>query len=115
MGYRTVDQRKADADVRRQGDCGRQMRRKLYASKAWQQMRDLARCRNPLCVDCEAEGKLIPWTDLDHIIDMEDGGAALDLDNVVGRCHSHHSAKTARTRAFGRGQQAKYRRSQDSP
>lgn len=101
-GYRTSAQRKAEHDHRRKDDPGRVARKKLYDSKAWEQLRDLARVRDPFCVDCRAEGRLQPWSDLDHTVDMAEGGAALSLDNVEGRCKKHHSAKTARTRGFHR-------------
>ncbi len=35
----------------------------------------------------------------DHIVELKDGGAALDLANGQALCGSCHSAKTARTRA----------------
>jgi 5-methylcytosine-specific restriction enzyme A len=102
-GMRTAEQRKREADQHRKSDAGRAARRKVYDSAAWQDLRHAARLRDPLCVDCTAEGKTVAWTDLDHIVDMEDGGAPFDIDNVVGRCHVHHSRKTARTRGFARG------------
>ena len=104
LGSRTEAQRKAEVDRHRKHDAGRVARKALYDSKEWKQLRDLARCQDPFCVDCRAEGCLIPWTDLDHIVDMADGGAPLSMDNVAGRCKRHHSAKTARTRGFHRGQ-----------
>ena len=99
-GYRTADQRKRDLDKRRADDMGRLQRKQVYNSKAWAELRDLARGQDPFCVDCRLENKLVPWTDLDHKKDMAEGGEPLSLDNVEGRCHSHHSAKTSRTRGF---------------
>jgi hypothetical protein len=103
IGSRTTRQRKADFDEVRRHDLGRIARKRLYDSKEWEQLRDLARVHDPFCVDCKAEGRLVPWTDLDHIVDIADGGEPLSLDNVAGRCKPHHSAKTARTRGFHRG------------
>jgi 5-methylcytosine-specific restriction endonuclease McrA len=102
-GYRTAAQRKNEVDQHRIHDPGRAARKALYDSRAWQELRDLARVLDPFCVDCKASSCLVPWTDLDHIVDMANGGEALSLDNVIGRCKRHHSAKTARTRGFHRG------------
>lgn len=101
-GSRTAAQRKADCDEQRKLDPGRAARKALYDSAEWQDLRELARVRDPFCVDCKGTGCLMPWTDLDHIVDMADGGEPLSLDNVIGRCKRHHSAKTARTRGFHR-------------
>lgn len=99
-GYRTVEQRKAAIDGRRKHDPGRLARKRLYDSKEWAQLREAARLRDPFCVDCREEQRLVPWSDLDHIKDLAEGGDPLSLDNVAGRCKRHHSIKTARTRAF---------------
>lgn len=51
----------------------------------------------PVCVDCIAEDRLTPSTDVDHEVPHR-GNAELfwDFENLRGRCHPHHSAKTRR-------------------
>ena len=50
---------------------------------------------NPLCPDCEAEGVIREWEELDHDIPLGQGGTDTD-DNRVGRCKEHHRQKTLR-------------------
>lgn len=51
----------------------------------------------PLCVDCLAEGKMEPSTEVDHVIPHR-GNARLFWDpaNLRGLCRRHHSEKTRR-------------------
>jgi 5-methylcytosine-specific restriction enzyme A len=99
-GYRTPALRKAEADKRRATDPGRQQRKALYNSREWAQLREAVRLANPWCVDCQAEGRMRPWTDLDHVVDLAAGGDPLSMDNLAGRCATHHARKTATTRGF---------------
>lgn len=49
--------------------------------------------RNPLCVMCEAEGRVRLATELDHIVSLGKGG--LDVpSNRQGLCFDHHRDKT---------------------
>jgi len=48
----------------------------------------------PLCVRCEAHGRLSLATDLDHIKPLCKGGSN-DLDNLQGLCAQCHKDKTA--------------------
>lgn len=48
---------------------------------------------NPLCVMCQAKGKLRIATELDHIVALVNGG--LDEGAKQGLCHSCHADKTA--------------------
>lgn len=63
----------------------------------WQQARKGYLAKHPLCVECEASGRVTPATDLDHVIPHK-GDMALfwDRSNWQGLCRTHHSAKTAR-------------------
>ena len=49
----------------------------------------------PLCVDCEADERIVAATDVDHELPHR-GDLALfwDRDNLRGRCHACHSRKT---------------------
>jgi 5-methylcytosine-specific restriction protein A len=60
-------------------------------------MRARVRAEQPFCDECEAEGVLETWTDLDHT-KKHDGDPVLfwDRDNLRGKCKRHHSRKTGR-------------------
>lgn len=49
---------------------------------------------NPLCVHCEAVGRVKVATELDHKVPLCKGGAD-DESNFQGLCAEHHKAKTA--------------------
>ncbi len=49
----------------------------------------------PLCCQCEAEGRTVPATELDHIVPRYKGGEIMARDNVQPLCSEHHEAKTA--------------------
>ena len=49
---------------------------------------------SPLCVMCEAEGRVTEAKEVDHIIRLEIGGAD-DESNYQSLCVDHHKAKTA--------------------
>jgi 5-methylcytosine-specific restriction enzyme A len=50
--------------------------------------------RNPLCVECEKEGKVTAATVPDHITPLWKGGADHE-GNLQPLCAVHHDAKTA--------------------
>ena len=70
--------------------------------RALQKMRQRVRQEQPLCGDCESEGKVRAWDELDHTIALEHGGSN-DRDNLAGLCRAHHLDKTARDRGFKSG------------
>ncbi len=57
----------------------------------------------PLCVDCEAEGRVEPAVIADHDIPLSQGGQTI-RSNYKGRCKRHHDLKTARESLEGRRQ-----------
>ena len=48
---------------------------------------------SPLCVMCEAEGRITEAKEVDHIIRLEIGGAD-DESNYQSLCVEHHKAKS---------------------
>jgi 5-methylcytosine-specific restriction protein A len=50
---------------------------------------------HPLCVHCEAQGRVAIATELDHIVPLHKGGQEAD-SNRQGLCHDCHLAKTAK-------------------
>lgn len=62
-----------------------------------QAIRDRVLRANPLCVMCQAEGRVRLATEVDHIIALTNGGAEdpHDDSNRQGLCNFHHIEKTA--------------------
>jgi len=88
--------RKRAADARRPSAYERG-----YTSATWRRQRAATLKRDPICSE---SGCGQPSTDADHIVPREQGGSDA-LENLVGLCHAHHSAKTAgRDGAFGNPQ-----------
>ena len=52
---------------------------------------------NPLCVECQQTGKVVPATEVDHIVPLHKGGTD-DASNLQGLCAEHHANKTQRER-----------------
>lgn len=63
----------------------------FYRSKAWRNMRELHLHREPLCRECKAAGQ-----EIDHIIQLKEGGAALDDSNLQTLCRTCHNRKRQR-------------------
>ena len=70
----------------------------FYLSKRWRRFRAWYLGTHPLCVKCEAEGRATLAVILDHVVELSDGGAELDVDNVQGLCAACHNRKTAEMR-----------------
>lgn len=71
---------------------------KFYKSKAWKSVRLLKIAENPICEVCYHAGKLTDATfgsPIDHAVRLEDGGAALDLANLITMCPQCHNTKSA--------------------
>ena len=79
----------------------------FYLSPEWRTLiADIKHARGAWCQDCGAGGRMFG----DHIVEIKDGGAKLDVANVrllCGRCHSKKTAKARAARArgetYGRG------------
>ena len=54
--------------------------------------RDGKKCVNPGCSR--------PATEVDHIVEIQDGGAEFDLSNLRSLCHACHATKTAARRRW---------------
>ncbi|BBO85906.1 hypothetical protein DSCO28_64720 [Desulfosarcina ovata subsp. sediminis] len=62
---------------------------------------------HPLCEMCQANGRATVATLVDHIVEIEDGGAELDMDNLMSLCTRCHASKTKRMAvARSRGEEA---------
>lgn len=65
---------------------------KIYNSKKWKQVRELALLRDHLmCIPCAKNGNDVLATEVHHIIELaEDITKAYDLENLESICHSCH-------------------------
>ncbi|WP_200760466.1 HNH endonuclease [Effusibacillus dendaii] len=70
----------------------------FYNSKEWRVLRSMKLRRDPLCEECQRQGRLIPAVLVDHIQPIKQGGARLDMDNLQSLCRACHNAKTAAER-----------------
>ncbi len=68
---------------------------KFYNSTAWRKVRANFVKSNPVCVDCLAIGRVTPVDVVDHIEEINDGGATLDPANLQSLCHAHHNKKSS--------------------
>ena len=67
--------------------------------KDWKTIREQALARDgKRCVNCGAIA-----TEVDHIVEIQDGGAEFDLSNLRSLCHGCHVKKTTARRRFGPG------------
>lgn len=63
--------------------------------RRWQKIRAAYLARHPLCVACQAAGRVTAATEVDHVRRLADGGTH-DERNLQALCKSCHSRKTAR-------------------
>lgn len=70
-------------DNRRDKDAAR-----FYNSKEWKAVRKLVLEQNPFCILCGRPADVV-----DHIQEIKEGGARLDLNNLRSMCHYHHNKR----------------------
>ena len=62
-------------------------------SPAWRKVRQIKLRLNPVCevcgIDCTTKNPI------DHVISRANGGALLDLSNLMTLCETHHNKKSA--------------------
>ena len=73
---------------------------KRTTGRKLQAMRERLFRASPLCVACEAQGRVTAATQRDHIIPMSEGGAD-DDDNVQALCKGCHDVKSKAEAARG--------------
>jgi 5-methylcytosine-specific restriction endonuclease McrA len=70
-----------------------------YLTNSWVSIRWKALRRDRfLCVPCLSEGRRTRAREVDHIVELADGGAEFDLANTQSICRAHHRIKTAESR-----------------
>ncbi len=68
--------------------------KKIYSSTRWVKLRRQFLNHNPLCAHHLVQGINIPGHTVDHIIEIKDGGAIWDIDNLQTLCNACHNTKT---------------------
>lgn len=71
--------------------------------RSLQRIRRQFRAIDPLCARCKEKGKVVVWTQLDHIVALENGGvdSSDPFENRQGLCDDHHVEKTRADNGFG--------------
>jgi 5-methylcytosine-specific restriction protein A len=83
--HRRYNQERTDKDIKRT----------VYDKRAWQTARNAALQRaGGWCEMCKER----PAAVVDHIVEVKDGGAHFDLNNLQALCHKCHAIKTARNK-----------------
>jgi len=67
----------------------------------WQRIRAQFLRLHPLCVQCQAEGRVTASTVVDHIVPIADGGTN-EHANLRAFCKPHHDARTMRDQVHPR-------------
>ena len=68
----------------------------FYQSRQWRVLRAVKLQQNPLCEECQRQGRLTPAQMVDHIVPINKGGEPLALENLQSLCNRCHSIKTAK-------------------
>ncbi len=67
-----------------------------YRGQAWRKYAKGYLASNPLCVACQAEGRITVAVLVDHIEPTASGGSFWEPTNHQGLCDHHHRVKSAR-------------------
>src|SRR5947199_100548 len=69
--------------------------RQFYGSTPWRKYRAWFLAVNPLCIECEAAGRTVPTTEVDHVKKRKDHPElAFNPDNCRALCKGCHSRNT---------------------
>lgn len=69
----------------------------VYNSSRWKKLRELVKQRDKgLCQPCFKQNRVEIGVIVDHIVEIKDGGAKWDIDNLELLCRSCHNIKTAK-------------------
>ena len=66
---------------------------KFYNTARWKKLREYVKKRNPFCAECLRNGLYKQGEIVDHIIPIEEGGAAMDIENLQVLCRACHNRK----------------------
>ncbi len=68
--------------------------KQFYQKVGWRVRRAGKLKMNPLCEECQREGRHVVGNVVDHIIPRSMGGADYDWNNLQTLCYEHHNKKT---------------------
>ena len=86
------------------GDEERKSSWRFYASKAWRRARGAQLNRQPLCAQCEREGRVTVATEVHHVLKRTDYAAlSYDLANLESLCKQCHARESIAERGHNRG------------
>lgn len=71
-----------------------------YNTTRWRKVRALYISAHPFCVMCQADGKVVQATVVDHIVPARKGGDFWSEENyqsLCNKCHASKSGKEARS------------------
>lgn len=88
VGIRYCDKHRKD-DRKKYDDRRLSFRQRGYTSD-WDKVRLIKLGHNPLCEQCEKDGRLTPATLVHHIKSLRDNGSLLDMDNLMSLCIKCH-------------------------
>ena len=93
---------KSAAAVNRELDRARPSAARRGYGPRWRRARAAYLARHPLCVQCQAKGRIEPSTTVDHIVPHRgDQTLFWDEANWAALCKRCHDAKTAREGRWG--------------
>lgn len=67
---------------------------RVYFTKRWARTRKGFLEEHPFCAHCLKEGRYVLAVDVDHIVELCDGGLEYGLSNLQGLCKRHHAIKS---------------------
>lgn len=73
--------------------------RNIYSTYRWKKLRKQKVTLNPICEHCEEHGIAKSVEEVDHIIEIEDGGEIWDINNLQSLCKQCHINKTNKSKA----------------
>ena len=86
-----------------------------YNTARWQRLRAAHLRLSPLCIGCDAMGRVVLANTVDHVRAISAGGPAFPShDGLASYCAACHSAKTARGREAGAAKTTKPRKGCDA-
>lgn len=69
---------------------------KFYQSMPWRRLRAVKIGEQPFCEECFKKDIVIGAKVVDHIVPINKGGAALDMNNLQSLCSPCHNRKSGR-------------------
>lgn len=67
--------------------------RARYSTAWWQKLRAAVLAAEPLCRYCQADGRVTPASEVDHVVPLSKGGGD-DWENLAPTCRPCHQRKT---------------------